>query len=106
MEQFADLTTLHVGGPAARLIHATTESELIDAIREADRNQDPLLVIGGGSNLLVSDSGFTGVVVRVETRGNSYEIDACSGGMLTVAAGEDWDAFVAFTIEKGLANLE
>lgn len=106
MEQFADLTTLHVGGPAARLIHATSESELIDAIRSADRNHESLLVIGGGSNLLVSDTGFTGVVVRVETRGNSYEIDACSGGMLTVAAGEDWDSFVAFTIDKGLANLE
>jgi UDP-N-acetylmuramate dehydrogenase len=55
---------------------------------------------------LISDSGFAGTVVRVETTGNSYEIDACSGGTLTVSAGSNWDEFVALTIDKGLANLE
>jgi UDP-N-acetylmuramate dehydrogenase len=54
----------------------------------------------------VSDSGFAGLVIKVETSGNSFEIDACSGGTLTVSAGADWDEFVGFTIEKGLANLE
>jgi UDP-N-acetylmuramate dehydrogenase len=102
----SNFTTLHVGGPAQNLIHATTESELIAAIEAADSSNQPLLILGGGSNVLVGDDGFQGTVVLVETRGNSYEIDACSGGLLTVAAGEDWDEFVAFTIDKGLANLE
>ena len=99
-------TTLGVGGPAAKIIHAKTENELISAVKVADDSKTPLLILGGGSNLLISDSGFAGTVIRVETTGNSFEIDACSGGTLTVSAGADWDEFVAFTIEKGLANLE
>lgn len=99
-------TTLRVGGPAAQIIHAKTEAELISAVKAADDSKTPLLILGGGSNVLISDNGFTGTVVRVETSGNSFEIDACSGGTLTVSAGADWDEFVAFTIEKGLANLE
>ena len=91
---------------ATDLIHVATESELIAAVRAADKSQTPVLILGGGSNVLVSDAGFSGTVIRVETLGNSYEFDACSGGTLTVSAGEDWDQFVAFTIEKGLANLE
>ena len=102
----SNFTTLHVGGPAQNLIHATTETELIAAIEKADSSNQPLLILGGGSNVLVGDDGFQGTVLLVETKGNSYEIDACSGGLLSVAAGEDWDEFVAFTIEKGLANLE
>lgn len=105
-KSLSNYTTLHVGGPAQKLIRATTEAELISAIDEADSNNQPLLILGGGSNVLVGDQGFQGTVVLVETRGNSYEIDACSGGLLTVAAGEDWDEFVSFTIDKGLANLE
>jgi len=106
MTRLADLTTLHVGGPAQKLIYATGEAELIAAVQEADSNQTPLLILGGGSNVLVSDQGFPGTVVVVQTQGNSYEIDACSGGMLQVAAGVSWDEFVAFTLEKKLANLE
>ena len=105
-KSLSNFTTLHVGGPAQKLIRATTETELIAAIDEADSNNQPLLILGGGSNVLVGDDGFQGTVILVETKGNSYEIDACSGGLLTVAAGEDWDLFVEFTIEKGLANLE
>ncbi len=106
MSNLADYTTLGVGGPAQSLVHARSEVELIDAITEADSAGTPLLIIGGGSNLLIGDQGFQGTVIRVETTGNSYEIDACSGGTLQVAAGVDWDQFVLFTIEKGLANLE
>ena len=105
-KSLSNFTTLHVGGPAQKLIRATTEVELISAIDEADSNNQPLLILGGGSNVLVGDDGFQGTVILVETKGNSYEIDACSGGLLTIAAGEDWDQFVEFTIEKGLANLE
>ena len=106
MTDLSELTTLHVGGPAMRVIRAKTESELISAVQSADEAGTDLLIIGGGSNLLVGDSGFSGTVIVVETEGNSYEIDACSGGMLQVAAGVNWDDFVAFTIEKNLANLE
>ena len=102
----SNFTTLGVGGPAAKIIHAKTEAELISAVKAADDSKTPLLILGGGSNVLISDSGFAGTVIRVETAGNSFEIDACSGGTLTVSAGADWDEFVAFTIEKGLANLE
>jgi len=102
----SNFTTLGVGGPATKIIHAKTEEELIAAVKTADESKTPLLILGGGSNVLISDSGFTGTVIRVETSGNSFEIDACSGGTLTVSAGADWDEFVAFTIEKGLANLE
>lgn len=106
MTTLADLTTLHVGGPADATIYATTEAQLIAAVQECDRSQTPLLIVGGGSNILVGDAGFAGTVIVVATQGNSYEIDACSGGMLQVAAGVNWDEFVAFTIEKKLANLE
>ena len=106
MTNFSELTTLHVGGPAQRVIRAATEAELISAVQSADESGVALLIIGGGSNLLVGDQGFDGTVIVVETVGNSYEIDACSGGMLQVSAGVNWDEFVAFTIEKKLANLE
>ena len=106
MTNFSELTTLHVGGPAQNLIRVQTEEELILSVQVADESGTPLLIIGGGSNLLVADTGFMGTVIVVSTRGNSYEIDACSGGMLQVAAGENWDELVAFTLEKKLANLE
>ena len=106
IENLSDFTTLKVGGPAKNLVHARSEDELISAIKEADSTKSPLLILGGGSNILVGDQGFAGTVIKIETSGNSFEIDACSGGTLTVSAGEDWDKFVAFTIEKGLANLE
>ena len=102
-EKLANFTTLKVGG-LAEIIHAQTEAELIAAIRDAGDKE--ILILGGGSNLLIGDEQFSGVVIKVETKGNSYEIDACSGGLLTVAAGEDWDTFVKFTMDKGLANLE
>jgi UDP-N-acetylmuramate dehydrogenase len=106
MTNLSEFTTLGVGGPAQKLVRAHTEAELIQAVQAADDAGTPLLIIGGGSNILVADSGFAGTVIVVETSGNSYEIDACSGGMLQVAAGVDWDEFVAFTLEKRLANLE
>jgi UDP-N-acetylmuramate dehydrogenase len=102
-EKLAEFTTLKVGGPA-EIIHAKNENELIEALRSAEGKE--VLILGGGSNLLIGDEPFNGVVIRVESKGNSYEIDACSGGLLTVAAGEDWDTFVKFTMDKGLANLE
>ncbi len=105
-ELLANHTSLRIGGPAKKFVRATTESELVDAVKAADAAGEPVLIIGGGSNVLVSDSGFDGTVIHVETKGNSYHVDACSGGMITVSAGEDWDEFVAWILGKGFAGLE
>ena len=66
--RLAHLTTMRVGGPAARLVTAETTDEVVDAVREVDDADEPLLVLGGGSNLVVADAGFAGTVVRVATR--------------------------------------
>ena len=105
-ESLRDYTTLHIGGPAKKFVHARDEGELIAAVSAADAAGEPVLIIGGASNVLVGDEGFSGTVIRVETKGNSYAVDACSGGMITVAAGEDWDEFVAWIIGKGFAGVE
>ena len=106
MEQLSKFTTLRVGGPAHKIIYAHSEQELIEFVKTADENNEPVLILGGGSNLLISDDGFAGTVIRVESKGNALDYDACSGGMIEVAAGEDWDNFVASTIKKGFADLE
>jgi UDP-N-acetylmuramate dehydrogenase len=101
----ASLTTLRLGGPAATLVTATTEDELVDAVREADAAGTPLLLVAGGSNLVVADAGFAGTVVHVATRG----IHADTSGertLLTVAAGEPWDAVVAHCVAHGLVGVE
>ena len=102
----AELTTLRLGGPARRLLHADNETALLDAVRDADRTGTPLLLVAGGSNLVVADSGFDGTVVRVETRGVAVEQDMCSGAMVTVAAGEPWDPFVADAVSRGFVGIE
>lgn len=99
-------TTLRVGGPARRLVTVTTEAELIECVRDLDAAAEPLLVLGGGSNLLVADAGFDGTVVRIATTGISADVSACSGSIVTAAAGEDWDEFVAYTVEQEFSGLE
>ncbi|MFO0607793.1 MAG: UDP-N-acetylmuramate dehydrogenase [Polyangiales bacterium] len=99
------LTTLGVGGPARELVTAETERDLVDAVREADDRGAPLLVLGGGSNLLVADRGFAGRVVRVATRGVSHD-PAGDRVAVTASAGEPWDAFVAACVAENLAGLE
>ena len=102
----ADLTTLRLGGPARAVIEATTESLLVDAVRIADEAGDPMLLVAGGSNLVVSDEGFDGTVVRVLTRGVGVDLDACSGAMVTIAAGEPWDDLVVRAISEGWTGIE
>jgi UDP-N-acetylmuramate dehydrogenase len=96
-------TTLRVGGPATRFVSAETAEEVVAAVRAAE---DDLLVLGGGSNLVISDKGFSGTVVQVANRGS--KIDSLGEGRvaLTVEAGEDWDAVVRQTVEAGLGGLE
>ena len=82
----ASLTTMRVGGPAARLVTAETIDEVVDAVREVDDADEPLLVLGGGSNLVIADAGFAGSVVRMATDGIAVEsADLCGGVMVRVA---------------------
>ncbi|RBY97176.1 UDP-N-acetylenolpyruvoylglucosamine reductase [Blastococcus sp. TF02-8] len=97
----SELTTLAVGGPAERLVEVETADELVAAVRDADGAGRPLLLIGGGSNLIAPDEGWPGDVVAVRSRGIER-----TGDRLTVQAGEDWDALVAHTVENGLAGME
>jgi UDP-N-acetylmuramate dehydrogenase len=97
----APLTTLRLGGPAKRLVEAHDEAALIDAVREADAAGEPLLVLAGGSNVVIADEGFAGTVVQVLTRGASF-----AGGELRVQAGEPWDPLVARMVENGLQGFE
>ena len=103
----ADLTTLRVGGPAGRYVETTTEAELLEAVRTADADGEPLLVVGGGSNLLVSDAGFDGVVVRdVRSGVDVPDASACAGATLTVPAGTPWDDVVRYAVEEELTGIE
>ncbi|MFF2185707.1 UDP-N-acetylmuramate dehydrogenase [Streptomyces sp. NPDC058155] len=97
----APLTTFRLGGPATRLITATTDAEVVAAVREADDAGTPLLIIGGGSNLVIGDKGFEGTALRIATSG--FDL---SGTALELAAGETWTDAVARTVEAGLAGIE
>ncbi|MFD2690879.1 UDP-N-acetylmuramate dehydrogenase [Streptomyces phyllanthi] len=97
----APLTTFRLGGPADRLITATTDAEVIAAVREADESGTPLLLIGGGSNLVIGDKGFAGTALVIATKG--FALD---GTRLELAAGEVWTDAVARTVEAGLAGIE
>jgi UDP-N-acetylmuramate dehydrogenase len=104
--RLADLTTLRVGGPAAEVVEAVDEATLVDAVAQADAAGTPVLVVAGGSNLLVSDAGFPGRVVLVRTRGVSTESDSCGGAWVTAAAGEPWDDLVARAVAEGWSGVE
>ena len=107
----ADHTTLRLGGPAKAWVRAETEAELIEAVSAADAAGEPVLVLGGGSNLVVADEGFPGTVVEVATRGIEADLDddveaSCSGATVKVAAGEPWDPFVARAAERRWSGIE
>ncbi|MCB0894408.1 MAG: UDP-N-acetylmuramate dehydrogenase [Nocardioides sp.] len=110
MPDLRDHTTLRLGGPADEWVTATTEAEIAAAF-DTDL---PVLVLGGGSNLVVADDGFRGRVVEIATRGISPDVEdapvdgqsSCGGVLVTVAAGESWDDFVALAVEKEWAGIE
>ncbi|WP_307845857.1 UDP-N-acetylmuramate dehydrogenase [Saccharomonospora sp. NB11] len=95
----SEYTTLRLGGPARRVVVAETTDELVAQVRKLDEEGEPVLLVGGGSNLVVGDAGFDGTVVRIATTGWSDDFR-------TVAAGQDWDAYVAATVAAGLGGLE
>lgn len=100
-------TTMRVGGPAARFVTVQTTDELVDAVRAVDDADEPLLVLGGGSNVVIADEGFPGTVVQVATKGVSVESqDSCGGAFVRVAAGEVWDDVVAQAVATGWSGIE
>jgi UDP-N-acetylmuramate dehydrogenase len=104
MADLSDYTSLRVGGPAKKFVEVSSEKEIIAAIESA--GDSPILIMGGGTNILVSDDGFAGTVIRISNNKIEEEVDACSGATLTIGAGENWDEFVKTTISRGFAGLE
>jgi UDP-N-acetylmuramate dehydrogenase len=101
----APLTTLRLGGPARVLVTAYDEAEVVFAVRRAEAAGEPLLVLGGGSNVVLPDEGFAGTVVRIAARGVAARRD---GGRILVdaSAGEDWDSLVALCVSERLVGVE
>jgi UDP-N-acetylmuramate dehydrogenase len=100
--RLSELTTLRLGGPARAIVEARSEAELLAAVRKAE---GPLLLVAGGSNLVIADDGFPGTVLRVLT-GGVEERERAGRIELTVQAGEDWEPFVARCVAEGLAGVE
>jgi UDP-N-acetylmuramate dehydrogenase len=101
----APLTTFGIGGPARYFVEAETERDVFDALDFAQTKSAPVFVLGGGSNLLVSDTGFPGLVLRIALKGLTFE--PSNGSVLVSAqAGEDWDGIVARCVERELAGIE
>jgi len=107
----APLTTLNVGGPARFFVRAESETQVVDALKHAQEKGRDVFVLGGGSNILVSDQGFDGLVVQIALTGiRMSEPRAVAGGSevvhITAQAGEDWDAFVEYCVGRDLAGIE
>ena len=103
----SDWTTLHVGGPAKAFVEVADPASLAAVLDDAETAGDPVLVLGGGSNVVVADEGFPGTVVHVAI--NGVRLDAVAPGAEVVArvgAGEDWSGFVSTCVAEGLAGVE
>jgi UDP-N-acetylmuramate dehydrogenase len=101
----APFTTLGVGGPARFFVHARSVQELREAIRFAAEQNVPRFILGGGSNLVIADQGWPGLVVRIGITGVE-ESRQDGKALFTAGAGEDWDSFVARTVGRDCAGLE
>ncbi len=104
-EALAPLTTLGVGGRARWFAEAVTEADVVEAAGWARTRGVSLFVLGGGSNVLISDAGFDGMTLQIKTRGVGTE-DACGVRFYRVAAGEDWDDFVSRAVAENCAGIE
>ena len=98
----APYTTLGIGGPAQWFAEAVTEADVVEAVDFARDKALPVFVLGGGSNLLVSDEGYPGLVLRMAVMG----IEALEDCTFSVGAGEDWDQFVSFAVDRGCGGIE
>lgn len=103
----SSLTTSAVGGPAGKFIEARTEAEIIEAVRSADGAGEQVLIISGGSNLLVSDEGFPGTVVKIASEGFTVNAeDSCGGVAVVVQAGHNWDQLVDYAVRHAWSGVE
>lgn len=101
----APLTTLKVGGAARFFVRAENEDEIAEALDFARKRRLPIFVLGGGSNVLISDSGFDGLVLKIANQGIEVFREK-NKARLTVQAGEDWDELVRFCVEENLVGVE
>ncbi|MGV8858904.1 UDP-N-acetylmuramate dehydrogenase [Rhodoglobus sp.] len=102
----ADLTTMKVGGPANTLLRPTTEEELLENVRAVWKRGDDWLLIGGGSNMVISDEGFDGTVIHIATKGIHVVSQNETSLSIRVQAGESWDGLVARLVARGWAGIE
>ncbi len=102
----APFTTLGVGGPARYFARASSVEDIKDIVKFAKRKKTPLIPIGGGSNILVSDEGVQGMVVKMEIPGISFNNEEKDSILMKVFAGEDWDKVVERSVSAGLYGLE
>jgi UDP-N-acetylmuramate dehydrogenase len=107
LKMLSALTTATVGGPAGKYVEARNEAEIIDAVRTADAAGEQVLIIGGGSNLLISDDGFPGTVVSIASEGFTVSAeDSCGGVAVVVQAGHNWDALVEHAVLHAWSGIE
>jgi UDP-N-acetylmuramate dehydrogenase len=102
----ANYTTLRLGGVADRVATATTAAEIVQNVREAQHRSEPVLVLAGGSNVVIGDDGFPGTVVLVRSRGLRVVAEDAASVTIRVEAGEPWDELVAATVARGWSGLE
>lgn len=96
------LTTFRVGGPARWFADCASESDVKEAVAHTKQHNLPLLVLGGGSNLVIADEGWPGLVLKVSIKG----IEETAQGFFRVGAGEDWDSFVAHAVRENYGGIE
>ena len=101
-----DYSTMHLGGPARFLTSVTSPEELAKAIQNAQANSLPFFVLGGGSNIIIEDKGFNGLIILNKIPG--FEVLKQEDGKtyIKIGAGEVWDSVVARTVEMGLSGIE
>lgn len=104
----APLTTLGIGGPARYFVRAESEEALVAALHYAEQQGLPVFILGGGSNVLVADAGFNGLVIQIAITDPEFRVQSSEAGIsqITVGAGEDWDGFVAWCVDQKLAGVE
>lgn len=102
----AEFTSLKIGGVAKYFASIESEAGLVEAVAWAKDKHQLLFVVGGGSNVLISDRGFDGLVVAINIKGRDYKIDSSGQVFATIGAGENWDDFVEETVKKNYAGVE
>ncbi len=101
-----ELTTFKIGGKARFFVRATNENEIVKSVEFAEQNNLEVFILGGGSNVLIADEGFEGLVLQIALKGISTFAEKDGTSYVTAQAGEDWDEFVEFCVDKNFAGVE